>query len=53
MERAVAGLVRRDLGAVDPLAVDVAVEVVLRPDRLVQFVGVDAGGERLVDGQGI
>jgi hypothetical protein len=46
VERAVACLVRWDLRAVDPPAVDVSVEVVLRADRRVEFVEGNAGFER-------
>jgi hypothetical protein len=41
-ERSVPGLVGRDLGAVDPLAVDVAEQVVLWTHRVVEFVLRDA-----------
>ncbi|MDF2576474.1 MAG: hypothetical protein K0S05_3386 [Agromyces sp.] len=41
-EGAVAGLVGRDLGAFDPLAVDVPEEVVLRTHLLVEFIRRDA-----------
>ncbi len=43
VERAVPRLVARDLGARDPLAVDVPEQVVARSHRRVEFVEIDAG----------
>ncbi len=48
-ERAVVGTVGRDLRRRQPAAVDVPIEVVLRPDRLVQVLQVHA---RLQDARG-
>ena len=48
VEGAVARLVGRDLGAIDPLPVDVPEEVVLRADRRIELVDFDAGGEQCV-----
>ena len=51
-EGAVVGFVGRNLGRVQPVSVDVAEQVVLWSDALVEIGGVDAGGQRLGRGCG-
>src|SRR5690606_19667621 len=46
IERAVTGLVRRDLGALNPAPVHVTKKVVLGADARVEFVEVDSGIQR-------
>src|ERR1700733_10988146 len=46
VKRAVAALVRWNLGAREPLSIDMFVEVVLRPDAVIDVLDVDPGEKR-------
>ena len=52
VERPVPGLVRRDFGARNPLAVDVAEQIVLGPDARIQFLEENSGFQGAVDAHG-